>query len=96
MKHDQYITFIGAKGVAFTWIGAVIGPLFLVVGMEETHRSYLAIGIVSLILVALSVRDGIKAYNHGSISGFSAYALAPALLLVAGVIFAWLSSVGGS
>jgi hypothetical protein len=96
MKSDPYVTFIGAKGVAFAWLGVALGPVFLLIGLDKTHRIHLVIGLVSLMLVALSVRDGIKAYKHGSISGFSAFAVVPAVLLVVGVIFAWLSGVGSS
>jgi len=94
MDKDPYTTFIGAKGVAFAWIGASIGPVFLLLGMNEAHRSHMVVGGVSLVLVALSIRDGIKSYRHGSISGFSAFAVVPIVLLMAGVIFAWLTSAG--
>jgi len=93
MNKDPYITFIGSKGVAFAWIGAAIGPVFLIIGMDGTHLSHLLVGAVSLLLVALSFRDGIKEFTHGSISGFLAFGVVPAILLVVGIMFALLSGI---
>ncbi len=88
MKHDVYQTFIGAKGVAFTWIGAAIGPIFFVIGLEPEHRAHLIIGVLSFILVAISVLDGLKALKANSWSGVLAFSIVPVVLLVVGIVFA--------
>ena len=88
MNRDIYQTFIGAKGVAFAWIGAAIGPIFLVIGLEPEYRAYLVIGVVSLMLVAASIFDGVRAFKANSWSGVVAFAIVPAALLVAGIVLA--------
>ena len=88
MSRDIYQTFIGAKGVAFTWIGAVIGPIFLVIGQEPEYRAHLAIGAFSVLLVVASFFDGVKAFKANSWSGVFAFAVVPAVLLVAGIVLA--------
>lgn len=92
MKKDIYITFINAQGVALAWIGAIIGPLFLIVGLEENKKIHLLVGGVFLIIVAISIVEGIKAYNSGSKSDFLASTVIPSILLVAGIIFSWFLS----
>lgn len=87
MKKYAYQTFIGAKGVAFAWIGAVIGPLFLRIGLEPGYRGHLLIGIGSLLLVAVIISDGVKAFKGNSWSGCVAYAIVPSVLLIVGVAF---------
>jgi hypothetical protein len=84
----MYQTFIGAKGVAFAWIGAAIGPVFFVIGLESEYRRHLAVGIVCFILVIVSIVDGFKALKAGSWSGVVAYSVVPFALLVIGGIFA--------
>jgi len=91
MSRDAYQTFIGAKGVAFTWIGAAIGPVFLRIGLDPDYGGHLVIGVVSLLLVAVSVFDGIKASRAKSMSGFIAFTVVPLALLVAGTVFALLA-----
>lgn len=90
MSKDPYQTLIRAKGAAFAWIGAVIGPTFLRIGMEPDYRGHLIIGIVSLLLVAVSISDGIKASKANSWSGCIAYAIVPGTLLIVGIVFALL------
>ncbi|WP_018417412.1 hypothetical protein [Teredinibacter turnerae] len=88
MSRDIYQTFIGAKGVAFAWIGAAIGPIFLVIGMAAEYRAHLAIGVVSLLLVAASIFDGVRALKANSWSGVIAFAVVPIVLLVGGIVLA--------
>ena len=88
MSRDIYQTFIGAKGVAFAWIGAAIGPIFLVIGLAPDYRAHLAIGVFSLVLVAASIFDGVRALKANSWSGVVAFAVIPILLLVGGVVLA--------
>lgn len=95
MNKDPCVTFIDAKGVAFVWVGAAIGPAFIAIGMGEAYRGHLAVGVIALILVGFSIRDGVKAIGNGSISDFLAFAIAPAILLVVGIFLAWIG-FGGS
>ncbi|MDG5499938.1 hypothetical protein [Marinobacter sp. BGYM27] len=93
MSKDAYQTFIGAKGVAFTWIGAAIGPAFLRIGLDPDYRGHLVVGVVSLLLVAMSVLDGVRASKAKSLSGFMAFAVVPVALLLAGLAFALFAKV---
>ena len=88
MKQDIYQTYIGAKGVAFAWIGAAIGPSFFVIGLEPEYRAHLAIGVVCLLFALVSIIDGFKALKVKSWSGVTVYTVIPAALMVAGVVFA--------
>ena len=88
MSRDIYQTFIGAKGVAFAWIGAIIGPIFLVIGLEPEYRAHLVVGVVSLLLVAASIFDGARALKASSWSGVIAFAVVPLILLAGGVVLA--------
>ncbi|PHS62703.1 MAG: hypothetical protein COB09_14295 [Thalassobium sp.] len=90
MNRDIYQTFIGAKGVAFAWIGAAIGPIFLVIGLEPGYRVHLVIGVVSLLLVAASILDGVRALRANSWSGVIAFAVIPVMLLAGGVVLAFM------
>ncbi len=90
MNRDIYQTFIGAKGVAFAWIGAAIGPIFLVIGLEAGYRVHLVIGVVSLLLVAASILDGVRALRANSWSGVIAFAVIPVMLLAGGVVLAFM------
>lgn len=87
MNQDIYQTYLGAKGVAFAWIGAAIGPSFFVVGLDAEYRTHLAIGVVCFVLVFASIFDGLKALKVKSWSGVIAFTVVPLVLLVAGVIF---------
>ncbi|HCS29175.1 MAG TPA: hypothetical protein DIW43_17080 [Spongiibacteraceae bacterium] len=89
MSRDIYQAFSGAKGVAFAWIGAVIGPIFLVIGLEPEYRAHLVVGVVSLLIVAASIFDGVKA---SSWSGVIAFAVVPVILLAGGVLLAILEA----
>jgi len=88
MSRDIYQTFIGAKGVAFAWIGAAFGPIFLVIGLNPEYRAHLVIGVVSLLLVAASIFDGVRALKANSWSGVVAFAVVPIILLVGGIVLA--------
>lgn len=88
MSRDIYQTFIGAKGVAFAWIGAAIGPIFFVIGLEPEYRVHLLVGVVSLLLVAASIFDGFRALKANSWSGVIAFAVVPLMLLAGGVVLA--------
>lgn len=84
MARDLHETFLSAQSVAVTWIGAAIGPLFFRIGLDPEYRVHLIIGIVSLLLVAASIFDGIKASRANSISGFIVFTVVPVVLLVLG------------
>ncbi len=89
MIRDPHITFINAKGVAIVWIGALIGPAFLLIGFRSDSRTHMAIGAISLLLVLLSIVDGFKALKSGAKSDFAVSALMPIgiLAIAAGVTF---------
>ena len=93
MGKDLYVRYIGSKGVAFAWIGAAIGPVLLIDGIIETHRANFAAGAVLLIIVALSIRDGIMALSYKLRNDFIVYTALPIAILVAGVLFAFISLI---
>lgn len=80
MKKDPYTTFLGAKAVAFAWIGSIIGPLFMLVGLMDFEKPHFYIGLLFLIIVILTVRDGFKARRHGKSSDFIAMSIVPMLM----------------
>jgi hypothetical protein len=90
MSQDPYVTYIGATGVAVAWIGASLGPTFLLIGVSEDRIAHLLVGVVLLGLALFSIRDGVKALKHGARSDFTVYSVIPALLLVAGILLAWM------
>ncbi|MCV6620427.1 MAG: hypothetical protein OIF51_01585 [Cellvibrionaceae bacterium] len=87
MNQYMYQTYLGAKGVAFAWIGAAIGPSFFMIGLDPEYRTHLAIGIVCFVLVVASIFDGLKALKVKSWSGVIAFTVVPLVLLVVGVVF---------
>lgn len=87
MKRDMYQTYIGAKGVAFVWIGAALGSCFFIIGLNADSRAHLIVGIVSFILLIVSLFDGIKAFKARSWSDVFAFAIVPISLLIAGIAF---------
>ena len=87
MNRDPYITFIGAKGVAFAWIGSVLGPLFLIAGLGNPKEPVTYIGLAFLLIVAFSIRDGFKAKKHGIISDFIALSVMPILIPIGCILW---------
>jgi hypothetical protein len=94
MKKDPYVTFIGAKGVVFSWIGAVVGPLFFIVGLTTISWVHSLIGAGMLIVVAVSIRDGLCARKAGINSDFVALTIVPFVLLLGGVGVAYAAHKG--
>ncbi len=82
MNRDPYITFIGAKGVAFAWIGSVLGPLLVFSTLGDFKHANTYIGLVFILIVVLSIRDGFKAKKHGKTSDFFALAIMPIVIPV--------------
>ncbi|MCG8428804.1 MAG: hypothetical protein MI754_15730 [Chromatiales bacterium] len=96
MSKDIYTTFIGAKGVAFAWIGAAIAPPFLVIGTNPEYRSHLAVGIAALVAVLLSVINGAKGLKAKSTSYFLVYTLIPFAFFISSSLYTWLSTTSSS
>lgn len=93
MNRDAYSTFVGAKGVAFAWIGAAFGPTFIAVGLESSSWKHLAIGLAGVLLVAMLVVDGIRAKKVGATSDFLAFTVVPSILLIFGATLAFFLSI---
>lgn len=94
MKKDTYVAFIGAKGVAFSWIGAVVGPLFFIVGLTTNSWVHSLIGAGMLVVIAVSIRDGLCARKAGINSDFVALAIVPFVLLLGGAGVAYAAHKG--
>lgn len=87
MNRDPYITFIGAKGVAFAWIGSVLGPLFILSTFGDFKHANTYIGLVFILIVVLSIRDGFKAKKHGKTSDFIALAIMPIVIPIGCILW---------
>ncbi len=87
MNRDPYITFIGAKGVAFAWIGSVLGPLFILSTLGDFKHANTYIGLVFILIVVLSIRDGFKAKKHGKTSDFIALAIMPIVIPIGCILW---------
>ena len=91
MDRNLYTTYIGAKGVAFAWIGALFGPVFLLIGFSNEFSAHFYVGGTALLIVLVSISDGFKGLKYGIKSDFVVFAVLPMILLVAGIALAWLS-----
>ena len=87
MNRNPYTTFIGAKGVAFAWIGSVLGPLFILSTLGDFKHVNTYIGLVFILIVLLSIRDGFKAKKHGKTSDFIALAVMPILIPIGCILW---------
>ena len=94
MCKDIYITYIGAKGVALSWIGAVLGPIFLLIGVTDKLWSHSLIGAGMLLVVIFLFKDGLTALRAGEKSDFTAFSVIPMLLLICGIGLAYVSHKG--
>jgi hypothetical protein len=94
MRKDIYITYIGAKGVALSWIGAVLGPIFLLIGVTSQSWAHSLIGASMLLAVIFLFKDGLTALKAGEKSDFAAFSVIPMLLLVCGIGLAYFSHKG--
>ncbi len=94
MNNDLYTTYIGAKGVAFAWIGALIGPAFLLVGVIDKEIALSVIGVGSLAIVAASFHDGSQARKKRITSDYVVFTVVPGVLLLIGVAVAVLMYLG--
>ena len=68
---------MNAAGVAVAWFGSVLGPLFIFSTFGDFSHANTYIGIALLIIVFLSIRDGLKARKHGKMSDFVAMSIVP-------------------
>ena len=92
MSKDIYQTFIGAKGVAFAWIGAAFGPIFITIGLAPEHRIHLVIGCIGILIALACTLDGFRALKENSKSGFLAFTVIPVILLLAGSSYSFIVS----
>ncbi|MEP0357357.1 hypothetical protein [Paraglaciecola sp.] len=79
-RRDPYITYMNAAGVAVAWIGSVLGPLFIFSTFGDFSHPNTYIGAALILVVLLSIKDGIKARKNRNISGFVAMCLVPLML----------------
>lgn len=62
--------------------------MFLGVGPAPEYRVHLVAGVVSLLLVAASIFDGVRVFKANSLSGVIAFAVVSVMLLAGGVVLA--------
>ena len=79
-NRDPYITYMNAAGVAVAWIGSVLGPLFIFSTFGDFSHPNTYIGTALILVVLLSIKDGVKAKKNGNISGFIVMCLVPLIL----------------
>ena len=81
-------SFLRTKGVGIIWVGAVFGPVLVVIGVVEEKATYLILGIGLLSLVLWSIIEGFKALRYHLMSNFIASAFVPIVSIAVGVAFA--------
>ena len=90
MNQDPYVTFVNAKGNAFSavvaWLGSLLGPIYISLGWGKYDEWYLYVGIGLSIYVLLSIRNGIKSLGKGVRSDFIVYSVIPVLIPIITVI----------
>ena len=79
VQRDPYLTWISGKAVAFTWIGAFIAP-FVWQFPRSNPMFWLALG--AILLVMLSIWQGIAAMRRGVTSDFLVMSVVPVVILV--------------
>jgi hypothetical protein len=84
VQRDPYLTWISGKAIAFTWVGAFLAP-FVWQFPRSNPMFWLALG--AIVLVILSIWQGIAAMRQAVTSDFLAMTVVPILILaVAGTI----------
>ncbi len=90
-----YTTFLNAKGAAFAWIGAWLGPLFAFVGMVEGSTRHLVFGSVMIALPLFSIVSHFRARrSRVPLSDRIVFVIVPAMSLVGGAILAFVLARG--
>ncbi|MCU7874050.1 MAG: hypothetical protein KZQ91_15010 [Candidatus Thiodiazotropha sp. (ex Lucinoma borealis)] len=85
---NNLASFLHTKGIGIIWIGAVFGPVLVVIGVVEEKATHLMLGIGLLLLVLWSIIEGFKALRYHSKSKFIASAFVPIISIAVGTIFA--------
>ncbi|MCU7804465.1 MAG: hypothetical protein KZQ82_17805 [Candidatus Thiodiazotropha sp. (ex Lucinoma annulata)] len=85
---NNLTSFLHTKGIGIIWIGAVFGPVLVVIGVVEEKVTHLMLGIGLLLLVLWSIIEGFKALRNHSKSKFIASAFVPIVSIAVGTIFA--------
>ena len=89
MSRDPHVIFLNAQGnavfVVAAWVGAVLGPMFIMAtfGNFTDSEFYLGIGLSAFPLLAICY--GTKALSRSNTLDFVVYALITALVLLAAV-----------
>ena len=85
---DLQLQYANASGVAFAWIGALFGPLFLVGGYAEGSWKPFATGLALISVVGVSIYKGTNALRSGALSDVIVMLWIPMFLILVGVIAA--------
>ncbi|MEL0586520.1 MAG: hypothetical protein AAES65_16765 [Candidatus Thiodiazotropha sp. (ex. Lucinoma kazani)] len=86
---NNLASFLHTKGIGIIWIGAVFGPVLVVLGVAEEKATHLMLGIGLLLLVLWSIIEGFKALiRYHSKSKFIASAFVPIISIAVGTVFA--------
>lgn len=93
MNQDPYVTFINAKGNAFTaviaWIGSVLGPAYIYLGWGIYNEWPLYLGCGLSVFVLISIKCGFNALSKGVHSDFVVYSVVPVLVPIVTVVSLW-------
>lgn len=86
--HRSYLSFVSAKFVALSWIGALFGPLVAGIGFQDGRVWHSVVDVGLLALVVSSVRYGLVARRQRRVSDAVVHLYVPLVLLFSGALLA--------
>ena len=93
MTMNAFTSFFRTKGIAVVCIGAMFAPTLIAMGIVEDKLIHLILGIGLLLLVLLSIIDGLKALRYRLMTNFIGSAFVPIVSTVVGIAFALIKIV---
>ena|GEM_PF-6750263 len=87
-----YATYLNAQGVGLSWIGGLIGPALIVIGLTPLNWGALSMGIGLSVLALFCIQEGFRMKSRSK-SDFVIMSIVPLVLLLLGLclsaIFFW-------
>lgn len=85
MRRDLHLSFLSAQAVAVAWIGALIGPVFVLIGLGNGFSAHFYIGVVLVLVVIATIREGFQQRRRNNKSDLIVYCIIPISFLALGV-----------